>query len=352
MNVKKIQIGNTFIGEDFPCFIIAEAGVNHNGDMEIAKQLVDVAKSAGADAIKFQTFKAEKLLRKDAPKAKYAKENSNTDESFFDMIKKLELSFEMHEILQKYCKSKGIMFLSTPFDMESADFLEKLDVAAFKISSGDIDNFPLFSHLMQKKKPILFSTGTADLSEVQDTVHFLESHKYEDFALFQCTSAYPTPFHSVNLKVLLKYREMFPNYVIGFSDHSEGIILGAAAVSLGAKIIEKHFTLDRNMSGPDHKASLNPGELVGYIESIRNTELALGNSNKILMPVEKEVKFVARKSIVAKRDIDGGKIISLDDITYKRPASGISPKKYMSIVGKKSKYRIIKEKVLSWDDFE
>lgn len=347
-----IQIGDQVVGDSYPCFIIAEAGVNHNGDLEIAKKLVDVAKNAGVDAIKFQTFKAESLLVKDAPKAKYAKESSDLNESFFDMIKKLELSNEMHQTLKEYCDSKNLMFLSTPFDIESANYLEKLNINAYKVSSGDIDNFPLFYNLIQKKKPILFSTGTADLSEVIETVNFLKSHNFFEFVLFQCTSAYPTPFSSVNLKVLSKYRELFPNCVIGFSDHSEGIILGAVAVSLGAKIIEKHFTLDRNMKGPDHKASLNPSELKDYVTAIRNTETALGNPNKSLMPIEEEVKFVARKSIVSRREIKKGEVFTSDDITYKRPASGISPKEYLSIIGRRAKHNIIKDKILSWDDFE
>jgi sialic acid synthase SpsE len=293
-----IRIGNKFIGEDQPVFIIAEAGVNHNGQFELAKEMVDVAARANVDAIKFQTFKTEDLVTKTAPKAEYQKGDNESESNQIDLLKKLELPLEKMQELKVYCEMNNLIFLSTPFDFGSADFLEELGVDAFKVGSGDFDNYFFLDHLIQKNKPILISSGMADIAEVRETVEFFKHYDFTQYALFQCTSSYPTPYESVNLRVIETYRTEFPNIIVGFSDHSPGDLLGAVAVGLGAKVIEKHFTLDQSMEGPDQKASLNPEQLDSYVAKIRIAEQALGSSEKFLTDVEKNVKEVARKSVV------------------------------------------------------
>lgn len=347
-----INVDGIFIGNTHPCYIIAEAGVNHNGNLSTAKKMVDVAKKAGANAIKFQTFKADKLLLKDTPKAKYSEDPSNPDENFYTLLKKLELDEEMHHELIDYCSKVGITFLSTPFDKWSVDLLDSLGISAFKVSSGDIDNLPFFEYLISKKKPILFSTGTANFDEVRQLVSFFRAKNFNQLVVFQCTSSYPTPFEYVNLNVLKSYQEAFPEIISGFSDHSPGIYMGIAAVALGAKVIEKHFTLDKSASGPDHKASLEPPELSEYIKAIRLTEKALGSPEKMLTEVEKDVKIVARKSIVARTNILAGTRLSSSMLTTKRPAKGISPSAYYQILGKKVKRNILEDEYIKWQDLE
>lgn len=310
-------------------FIIAEAGDNHNGSLELAKKLVDVAVLAEADAVKFQTFLTEEIICKNAQMAQYQKENLGTDETQFEMVKKLELSFENFKEIEKYCKQKNILFLSTPFDIPSADFLYSLNIPIFKIPSGEITNLPLLRKINSFRKPIILSTGMANLEEIQDALNVLNNC---DISLLHCTTEYPCPYDEVNLKAIQTMKDKF-NLKVGYSDHTQGIEISIAAVAMGAEIIEKHFTLDKNMEGPDHKASLEPQELINLVKAIRNTEKAIGDGQK--QPSKSEIKNIeiARKSIVAKYDIKKGELLTEENITTKRPAKGINPMKLDEIVG-------------------
>ena len=319
-------------------FIIAEAGVNHNGSMDIAKKLIDIAKEIGADAVKFQTFKAERLVCKSARKAEYQKNTTDADESQFDMIKRLELNEDAHRELICYCKNKNIIFLSTPFDLESIDLLNKLGLEIFKIPSGEITNLPYIRKIGRLKKKVILSTGMADLEEIGNAINVLTEYgtRKDDITVLHCNTEYPTPFEDVNLLAMLTIREVF-KVKVGYSDHTLGIEVPLAAVALGASIIEKHFTLDKNMDGPDHKASLDPLELKAMVNAIRNIEKALGNGVK--KPSRSEMKNiqVVRKSIAAAKDIKKGEVFCEENITVKRPAVGISPMEWDNILGKRAK---------------
>ena len=282
-------------------FIIAEAGVNHNGSLEMAFQLIDVAVAAGADAVKFQTFKAEKFIAVSAPKAGYQKETTGSDESQLEMVKKLELDETAHTRLYQHCQHKGIQFLSSPFDLESIDLLYRLGLEVFKIPSGEITNLPYLRKLGALKKRLILSTGMADLGEIEDALDVLieSGTPLENITVLHCNTEYPTPFEDVNLKAMLTIRNAFPGLSVGYSDHTNGIEVPIAAVAMGASVIEKHFTLDRNLPGPDHRASLEPPELSAMISGIRNIEKALGAGIKKPSPSESKNKPVSRKSIVA-----------------------------------------------------
>jgi len=332
------------------CFIIAEAGVNHNGDINIAKKLVDKAKEAGVDAIKFQTFRAENLVTKEAPKAEYQKETTG-DGSQFEMLKKLALSLEDHIILKKYCEEKGIMFISTPFDYESVDLLEKTDVPLYKVSSGDLTNLPLLSYIANKNKPIILSTGMANLGEVEEAVETISKAGNDRIILLHCTSNYPTAYEDVNLRAMLTMKEAF-KLPVGYSDHTIGIEIPIAAVALGAKVIEKHFTLDRNMKGPDHRASIEPDELKMMVRSIRNIETAMGDGIKRCNKSEENIRKVARKSIVAGRDISKDEVITINNISFKRPEFGLKPKYVDLVVGKKARRNIKVNEFITFNDVE
>lgn len=334
-----IRIKNSFIGDNFPCFIIAEAGVNHNGDIKLAKELVDKAVEAGVDAVKFQTFKTEKLVTGYANMAKYQKDNIGKEDSQFNMLKKLELSYDEFRELKNYCDDKGIIFMSTPFDFESADFLNSIGVEIFKISSGDLTNTPMLEHIAKFNKPMILSSGMAVLGEIEDALIALRSIGMDKIAVLHCTSNYPAALESVNLKAMNTIKNTF-KVVGGYSDHTEGITIPIAAVALGADIIEKHFTLDKSMEGPDHKASLGPGELKRMVEEVRKVEISLGNGIKILSKSEIDTMKVARKSIVASRDIKQGEKISFKDLDYKRPGNGLSSKYYKELLGKRAKVDI------------
>lgn len=316
-------------------FIIAEAGVNHNGDVKLAKKLVDAAKRAGADAVKFQTFKAEYLVSKVAQKADYQKQATQSDESQLEMLKKLELSFGDFKELKKYCKEKGIVFLSTPFDFDSIDFLESLEMPIYKIPSGEITNLPYLMKIAKTGKPVIISTGMSDLDEVGLALEVLRDNGAGTITLLHCNTQYPTPFEDANLKAMLTLKERF-GFAVGYSDHTLGIEVSLAATALGAKVIEKHFTLDKNMEGPDHKSSLDPQELKVLVTSIRNIEVALGDGIKRVSKSENPNKEAARKSIVAKRDIVKGEIFTVDNLTVKRPGHGISPVKWFEVLGSKA----------------
>lgn len=310
-------------------FIIAEAGVNHNGSLELAKKLVDVASEANCDAIKFQTFITENLMIKNSPKAEYQIKNDKSATAY-EMIKNLELSKEDTIKIKNYCDKKNILFLSTPFDIESAEFLNSLNMQIFKIPSGEITNLPLLEKINSFKKEVILSTGMANLEEIQNALNILKD--IPKITLLHCTTDYPCSLEDVNMNAMLTIKEKF-NLPVGYSDHTVGTEIPVMAVSMGATVIEKHFTLDKNMDGPDHKASLNPQELLNMVKAVRNIEKAFGNGEKI--PQKNEIKNieVARKSIVAKTSIKKGEKFTENNLTTKRPATGISPMKWYDIIG-------------------
>lgn len=316
-------------------FIIAEAGVNHNGDIEIAKKLVDEAALAGADAIKFQTFKAENLVCKNASKAEYQLETTNKAESQFDMLKKLELTPEMHVHLIEHCKKRNIMFLSTPFDIDSLHFLVVCGVDIIKIPSGEITNYPLLREVGKTGKKVILSSGMGTLEETESAVKVLTENGCMDITVLHCNTEYPTPYQDVNLKAMLTIKERL-GVGVGYSDHTLGIEIPIAAAALGAEVIEKHFTLDKKMEGPDHKASLEPDELQAMVKAIRNIELALGDGEKKPSESEKKNIDIARKSIVARCDISKGETYTEENLTTKRPGKGISPMRWNEIIGQKA----------------
>lgn len=315
-------------------YIIAEAGVNHNGSFELACRLADAAKEAGADCVKYQTFKSENLVSKDAQKAEYQKKTTG-DSSQQDMLKKLELSYDSFVKLKEYCNKIGICFLSTPFDFESIDFLKSLDMPFWKIPSGEVTNYPYLVALAKTGKPVVMSTGMCEMNEISDAIKVLKDNGTKDIKLLHCNTEYPTPFEDVNLTAMKTMREAFSTEV-GYSDHTKGIEVPIAAVALGATIIEKHFTLDRNMEGPDHKASLEPQELKQMVCSIRNIEKAIGTGDKTPSASEKKNITIARKSIVAKKEIKAGEVFTVENITVKRPGTGISPMRWNEVLGTKA----------------
>jgi N,N'-diacetyllegionaminate synthase len=320
--------------------IIAEAGVNHNGDYELAKKLIDVAVDAKADYVKFQTFKAEQLVSKQAKKAEYQLKNmSDADDTQYEMLKKLEMPQQWHYDLMTYAEKKGIKFLSTGFDIESIDFLDLLGIQLFKIPSGEITNKPYLQHIAKKGKDIILSTGMATMQEIKEAIDVLvqSGAQKKTISVLHCNTEYPTPMKDVNLKAMNKIAEEL-NVTVGYSDHTLGIEIPVAAVAMGAKIIEKHFTLDKSLPGPDHKASLEPQELKAMINSIKNIELALsGNGLKEPSESEKRNIIVARKSIVAKTNIKIGEAFTINNLTTKRPGNGISPMQWDELIGKIAK---------------
>lgn len=322
--------GGEQIGEGDGAFVIAEAGVNHNGSLEMAKQLVDAAADAGCDAVKFQTFRAETLVSRGAQKADYQKETTGADESQYAMLKRLELSDEAHHDLLRHCADRGILFLSTPFDAESADFLDGLGLPLFKVASGELTNTPFLRHLANKGKPLIISTGMAYMGEVERATRALGEET--PFALLHCTTSYPAAFDQLNLRALQTLATAF-KVPIGYSDHSLGIEVPIAAVAMGAQIIEKHFTLDRSLPGPDHRASLEPDELAAMMTSIRNVEAALGDGIKRPGQTELAIAKVARKSIVARRDIRAGEVLTEAMLTTRRPGTGLSPELLDMVLG-------------------
>ena len=328
-------------------FIIAEAGVNHNGDMNLAKKLVDAAAEAGADAVKFQTFNSKKLVSKFANKAEYQKKSTDSDESQLKMLQRLELSKEDHLMLIDYCKQKNIEFLSSPFDLESIDFLNEVGIRLFKIPSGEITNLPFLKKISEYTKPVILSTGMSNLSEIKEALDILVTHNLsmENIKVLHCNTEYPTPMNDVNLLAMNTIQNEL-NVEVGYSDHTLGIEVPVAAVALGATVIEKHFTLDKTMEGPDHKASLDPEELKEMVSSIRNIEIALGSSEKKPSLSEQKNIPIARKSIVAKRDIEAGEAFSEENIAAKRPGHGISPMRWNELIGVKAKRQFSEDEII------
>lgn len=313
--------------------IIAEAGVNHNGSFELAKKMVDAAKEVGVDYVKFQTFNPKKLVSKYAEKAEYQKETTGSDETQLQMLQKLTLTEDNFLSLRDYCREVGIGFISTPFDLDSIDFLETFDMDFWKVPSGEVTNLPYLEAIARTKRKVVMSTGMCDMNEIQDAIEVLEKNGTTDITLLHCNTQYPTPYEHVNLSAMNSIKDALHKEV-GYSDHTQGIEVPIAAVAMGATVIEKHFTLDKNMEGPDHKASLNPSELKHMVVAIRNIERAIGNGLKEPSSSEMANKGVARKSIVASRSIKQGEAFSEENLTTKRPGTGISPMKWYEVIGK------------------
>ncbi len=331
--------------------IIAEAGVNHNGSISIAKKLIDKAKDAGADIVKFQTFVSEKLVTKSAQKAEYQKKTTGKKESQFEMLKKLELSPESHKLLIAYCKKKKIKFLSTPFDLDSIDLLVKLGMDTIKIPSGELNNLPYLRKIGKLNKKVIMSTGMSDLKEVEENLNVLieSGTQRENIILLHCHSEYPTPMHNVNLRAMVTMKEHF-HLPVGYSDHTEGIEVPVAAVALGASVIEKHFTLSKKMKGPDHKASLEPKELKKMVRAIRNIEQALGDGIKKPSAKELQNKKVAQKSIHVAEELSAGTVLNEKHLLTKRPSGGISPMEFDNVIGKRVNKNVEADHQLQWSD--
>lgn len=311
--------------------IIAEAGVNHNGSLDLAYKMVDAAKRASVDCIKFQTFKSQNLVSKNASKADYQKENTG-DGTQIEMLKKLELTYADFSNLKKYCDKVGMNFISTPFDLDSIEFLDSLDIPFWKIPSGEITNYPYLKAISKTRRPVILSTGMSTLDDIKQALNVLTQNGTTDIKILQCNTEYPTPFEDVNLNAMKTIRDAF-GYEVGYSDHTKGIEIPMAAVAMGASVIEKHFTLDKNMEGPDHKASLEPDELFEMVKCIRNIEKSFGNGIKKPSESEKKNITIVRKSIVASCYIKKGETFTEKNITVKRPGSGISPMKWDDVIG-------------------
>lgn len=348
--VSELRVAGRVIGPGHPCFIVAEAGVNHNGDVDIARRLIDVAVQAGADAVKFQTFKAERVLAVDAPKADYQIERTGRGESQLAMAKRLELPFDAFRQLSDYCYQQRSLFLSTPFDEESADFLAALGVPLFKIPSGELTNLSLLAHVARYGRPMIVSTGMSTLNEVEAAVRTIEGEGNQTLALLHCTSSYPADPAESNLRAMETLRTTF-GCPVGYSDHTPGLDVALAAAALGACIIEKHVTLDRTLPGPDHRASLEPNELCALVAGIRRVESALGDGIKRPTAGEMNTRAVARRSVVAARPLDAGRTIRPEDLAAKRAAVvGLSPARMPELIGRKLLRPLDADAVLQMDD--
>jgi len=347
-NRKTISIGRRIVGKGQPCFIIAEAGVNHNGNLELARELIDVAVEAGCDAVKFQTFKTEKVCSPLAPKADYQLRTSAAEESQIEMIRKLELPFEAFRELHRYCSDREIIFLSTPFDYESADLLAELPVPAFKIPSGEITNLFFLEYIGGKGRPLIVSTGMATMEEVATAVETIRATGNREMLLLQCVSNYPAAPSSMNLRAMHTLEEAF-GVAVGLSDHTVGTEVAFAAVALGACVIEKHFTLSQELPGPDHRASLEPKDLARLVEGIRNVESALGDGRK--QPAEEELNTaaVARRSLVAAQFIPAGTALTADLLDILRPGTGLPPAMRSQLLGRHARHDIEAGTILRLD---
>jgi len=331
-----------------PVFIIAEAGVNHNGSVDQALRLADAARASGADAVKFQTFRADLLATRTAPKAAYQERAQAAPESQFEMLKRLELDAEAHRRILGHCRGIGIQFLSSPFDPASADLLEALGVPLFKVPSGEITNLPFLRHLAAKGRPLIVSTGMSTLAEVAEAVQVLREARPVPVTLLHCVTEYPAPYAEINLRAMETLRAAF-GLPVGYSDHTPGIEIAVAAAALGAVVIEKHFTLDRALPGPDHAASLEPPELRRMVESIRHVEAAIGDGVKAPAPCERPNMAVARKSVVAARALPAGHALTAADLDIKRPGSGLAPKHLPALVGRVLRTAVARDEVITWE---
>ncbi len=343
-----VDIAGRTVGPGHPCFIIAEAGVNHNGDLALAKRLIEAAAKAGADAVKFQTFRGERLVSPTARKAAYQTAATGAHESQLDMIRRLELPDVAFGELKRHCTACGVLFLSTPFDEESADLLEDLGVAAFKIPSGEVTNLPLLAHVGRKGKPVILSTGMSTLEEVRAAVDTLRQAGAQDVVVLHCVSSYPADPADANLRAMATLADAF-HAPVGYSDHTPGIEVALAAAALGACVIEKHVTLDRTLPGPDHRASLEPVELAALIRGVRTVESALGDGRKRPVPSEADTAAVARRSLVAARDVPAGATLTEDTLAVLRPGTGLSPALRARVVGRIAKVHIPAGTPLTWE---
>ena len=329
-------------------FIIAEAGVNHNGSVDLALKLIDSAKASGADAVKFQTFRADKLATRSAHKAAYQERTTASEESQFEMLERLELDTETHKRLIEHCCQVGIQFLSSPFDAESADLLAKMDIPLLKIPSGEITNLPFLDHVARKGRPIILSTGMSTLGEIEEALTVLRAAGNRQITLLHCVTEYPAPYAEVNLRAMNTLKAAF-GLPVGYSDHTPGIEIPIAAAALGAAVIEKHFTVDRSLAGPDHAASLEPNELEQMVTAIRHVEAALGDGIKAPARCELANISVARKSVVAARSLIAGQRLTSDDLDIKRPGNGIAPRLKPMLIGRTLSSGVEKDEVLRWD---
>jgi N,N'-diacetyllegionaminate synthase len=336
--MNNLKIGNIKVGEDQPAFIIAEAGVNHNGRLDLALKLVDAAAEAGADAVKFQTFKAIQVVTHKSEMAEYQKKNTGMKVSQFEMLKKLEFDEGWYSQVKARCKEKKIIFLSSPHGgFESVDLLQSLNAPTFKFGSGDLTNLPLLKYVAKFKKPIILGTGMANMEEVQEAVKIIQKEGNYKIILLHCTTNYPCPLEEVNLRAMQTMMKKFPDLIVGYSDHTLGAQVPLMAVTLAAQVIEKHLTLDNRMEGPDHKASADPIVFKEMVEQIRKVETILGSEVKMPTRIEVSMRKVARKSLVALKDIKKGEKFSSENLGIKRPGNGLQPKYYFQIIGKKSK---------------
>ena len=384
MAIRGIKIGSKTIGNGQPVFIVAEAGVNHNGALRLAKKLIDAAAEAGADAVKFQTFDPDTLVTREARKAEYQINShhpaskarhpssgrrggeSEAGESQYEMLKRLMLPREYHKELKEYAERKGIIFLSTPFSLSDAEFLRKLGVFAIKVGSSDTNNIPYLSTIAKWKLPIILSTGMSDLAQIRESVRAIQNPssdknrsapfrkgriKKARLIVLHCTTNYPAPLKEVNLRAMHTLAKEL-NVLVGFSDHTEGVVSAIASVALGAAVIEKHLTLDKSMEGPDHKASLDPSEFKELVQSVRNAELALGTGRKALFKSEKEIAKVARKSLVTSVAVKVGERFTEKNLTVKRPGTGLPPKEYDLVIGKRATRDIKTDALLTINDYE
>ena len=330
-------------------FIIAEAGVNHNGSLDMALQLVDAAKQSGADAVKFQSFKADQLATRSAHKAAYQERTTSQAESQFDMLKRLELDRAAHERILRHCEDRGIQFLSSPFDLPSIDLLAEMNLPVYKVPSGELTNEPYLRKIGAKGKPVILSTGMATLGEVEEAINTLRAAGAGQLTLLHCVTEYPAPYAEVNLRAMHTLKLAF-GLPVGYSDHTPGIEVSIAAAALGAEMIEKHFTLDRSLPGPDHAASLEPGELKAMVTAIRNVEAALGTGIKAPAPCEIPNISVARKSLVAASSLPAGHKLQEQDLNIKRPGNGLAPKLMPALVGRTLRVAVEQDALIRWDD--
>lgn len=345
--MKEVRINQRVVGVGHPCFIIAEAGVNHNGDIDLAHRLIDAAAEAGADAVKFQSFVTEELITPEAPKAGYQVETTGEPGSQYKMLKPLELSADEQAELKAHCEQVGILYLCTPYENTSVDMLDRMDVVAFKIASTDITNIPFLRYIAEKGRPVILSTGMSTLGEVEQAVNTLRAKGLDGkIVMLHCTAEYPAPVSETNLRAILTMQLAF-GCPVGFSDHTPGIGASPWAVAVGACMIEKHFTLDRNMVGPDHRASLEPDELANLVRTVRDVEAALGDGVKQPMPSELPNKPLMQKSLVARRHIRAGETIGSDALTCKRPGFGLLPSWFDRVVGKRAAVDIPKDGILT-----
>ncbi len=347
--MAEMKIGERRVGPGFPCFVIAEAGINHNGDLDMARRLIDVAADAGADAVKFQTFKAELVISAAAPKAGYQLENTDPGESQLQMAKKCELSFDDFSVLQGHCRERGIVFLSTPFDHDSVDFLDRAGVPAIKVASGEVTNFPLLHRVAVTGKPVILSTGMSRLAEVEAAVAELRGGGCGELAVLHCVSDYPADPADANLRAMAAMGETL-GVPMGYSDHTLGLAVALASVALGACIVEKHFTLDKGLPGPDHVASLDPEQLHELVRGIRCVEAALGDGVKAPSDAELGTLAVARRSMFLTRDVAAGRPVEPETLVALRPAGGVSPDELAQVRGRKAARGLKAGDMLNWQD--